>query len=400
MNRSAPTPLDGLFATLVGIGLARFAYTPLLPALVEGGWFSGGEAAYLGAANLAGYLLGALTAHRLGRHLGIGRVVPAAFALTVASFIACAFPAPFGWFLGWRLVSGVTGAVLIVLGVSSVLGSVETERRGRAGGVVFTGIGTGILFAATVVPTLSEWSLTGTWLVLALLALLPTLYTFRHWHLQTASGSAEQGAARAPVPRALWLVLTAYALYAAGFVPHTVFWSDYIARGLGLGMRVAGYQWALFGIGAVAGPWLAAVAAARLGFGRSLPVALVVMTVGVALPLVSTSVAALAISSLSVGALVPAMVTLTAGRVAELAPAGTHARAWGWATAAFAAAQASTGQLMSVAYEAGAGYRVLFMVAAAALAVGAVLVLPVRRAEPETDPDMAVQSPAMGREHD
>ena len=52
----------GLCATLVGIGLARFAYTPLLPALIEGGWFSPPDAAYLAAANLVGYLVGAIGA--------------------------------------------------------------------------------------------------------------------------------------------------------------------------------------------------------------------------------------------------------------------------------------------------------------------------------------------------
>ena len=39
-------------ACLVGIGLARFAYTPLIPALIAAEWFSPAQAAYLGAANL------------------------------------------------------------------------------------------------------------------------------------------------------------------------------------------------------------------------------------------------------------------------------------------------------------------------------------------------------------
>jgi Uncharacterised MFS-type transporter YbfB len=30
----------GLCATLVGIGLARFAYTPLIPALIAANWFT------------------------------------------------------------------------------------------------------------------------------------------------------------------------------------------------------------------------------------------------------------------------------------------------------------------------------------------------------------------------
>ena len=64
MNGQQPGPWRGaiaaLCALLVGIGLARFAYTPLLPALVDGNWFSTSQAAYLGAANLAGYLAGAV----------------------------------------------------------------------------------------------------------------------------------------------------------------------------------------------------------------------------------------------------------------------------------------------------------------------------------------------------
>jgi hypothetical protein len=49
-----------LSANLVGIGIARFGYTPLIPALIAAGWFNPSAAVYLGAANLAGYLGGAL----------------------------------------------------------------------------------------------------------------------------------------------------------------------------------------------------------------------------------------------------------------------------------------------------------------------------------------------------
>ena len=41
-------------ATLLGVGLGRFAYTPLIPALIAAHWFTPGAAAYLGAANLVG----------------------------------------------------------------------------------------------------------------------------------------------------------------------------------------------------------------------------------------------------------------------------------------------------------------------------------------------------------
>lgn len=48
-SRGGPRPgratAAGLCATLVGIGLARFAYTPLLPALIAEGWFPSSQAA-------------------------------------------------------------------------------------------------------------------------------------------------------------------------------------------------------------------------------------------------------------------------------------------------------------------------------------------------------------------
>ena len=44
--------MTGIMATLAGIGIARFAYTPLLPAIIQEGWFTASQGAYLGAANL------------------------------------------------------------------------------------------------------------------------------------------------------------------------------------------------------------------------------------------------------------------------------------------------------------------------------------------------------------
>src|ERR1700682_2957443 len=67
----------GLCASLVGLGLARFAYTPLIPALIAAKWFSPADAVYLGAANLAGYLAGALVARQLGARLGSVRTLRA-----------------------------------------------------------------------------------------------------------------------------------------------------------------------------------------------------------------------------------------------------------------------------------------------------------------------------------
>jgi MFS family permease len=92
----------GLCASLVGLGLARFAYTPLIPALIAAKWFSPAEAVYLGAANLAGYLAGALIARELGARLGSVRTLRAMMVLAALSCFACSAPVSFVWFFGWR----------------------------------------------------------------------------------------------------------------------------------------------------------------------------------------------------------------------------------------------------------------------------------------------------------
>src|SRR5947208_13766291 len=90
--------LSGTCASLVGIGLARFAYTPLLPAIIDAHWFSPSSSTYLGAANLAGYLGGALLARPLALRIPTPIVLRGMMLLATAAFFACAFRSPFAWF--------------------------------------------------------------------------------------------------------------------------------------------------------------------------------------------------------------------------------------------------------------------------------------------------------------
>ncbi len=159
-DRTVPTwrraTLAGLSAILVGIGLARFAYTPLLPALIQAGWFAASPAAYLGAANLAGYLAGALLARRLADRLAAAALLRGMMLLAVAAFVACAFPLSFLWYFVWRFASGFAGGALMVLAAPTVLPLVSAARRGLAGGVIFTGVGLGIIASGTLVPLLLQ----------------------------------------------------------------------------------------------------------------------------------------------------------------------------------------------------------------------------------------------------
>src|ERR1700742_3544217 len=75
-------------ASLVGIGLARFAYTPLLPAIIDAHWFVPSAAAYLGAANLAGYLAGALLGRPMAARIPGPMLLRGLMLLATAGFFA------------------------------------------------------------------------------------------------------------------------------------------------------------------------------------------------------------------------------------------------------------------------------------------------------------------------
>ena len=65
--------------------------------------------------------------------------------LATAAFFACAWPVDFLWFFVWRFASGVAGGALMVLAAPSVLPPCAGARRGLAGGVIFMGVGAGVV---------------------------------------------------------------------------------------------------------------------------------------------------------------------------------------------------------------------------------------------------------------
>jgi MFS family permease len=128
-STSALPIFAGLCASLVGIGLARFAYTPLIPSLIQAQWFSANDVVYLGAANLVGYLIGALLGRPLARQLGNKNALRLMMLLVTAAFFACAFPLSVSWFFGWRLLSGIAGGAIMVLVAATVLPHVPASAK-------------------------------------------------------------------------------------------------------------------------------------------------------------------------------------------------------------------------------------------------------------------------------
>jgi predicted MFS family arabinose efflux permease len=352
----------GFCAILVGIGLARFAYTPLIPAIIDAQWFSAADAAYLGAANLAGYLAGAVLARWAAERFGVGTVLRALMLLATAAFFACSTPLSYAWFFAWRFAAGLAGGMLMVLAAPAVLPHVPHHRRGLAGGLILTSVGAGIAASGTLVPLLLDFGLAATWCSLGLLAAIATLIAWNGW----PSGEVARAAPAPALPRArptlpLAALYLEYALTALGQVPHMVFLVDFVARGLGRGIDSGAQDWVLFGIGALAGPTLFGHAGDRIGFRLALRLGFLIQAASVGMLASTSEPWLIALSSLVVGAAIPGNVSLVLGRVHELAPPGPGQRAaWGIATTAFALGQAVAAYGYSFIFARTGDYALLF----------------------------------------
>ncbi|WP_144139826.1 YbfB/YjiJ family MFS transporter [Paraburkholderia sp. BCC1884] len=367
--------LAGLCGSLVAIGLARFAYTPLIPSLIQAHWFTSSQAVTLGAANFAGYLAGALIGRPLAAALSNRTALRILMTVVTAAFFACAFPLSIGWFFTWRLLSGISGGAIMVLVATSILPHIPAARRGFVSGMIFLGLGLGIAASGTLIPQLLHYGLQTTWIGLGVVALVLTVVSWFGWPssnppVPLVPAGEHPGARHHGLT--LRVLYAQYAANALGIVPAMVLLVDYVARGLGQGAAIGAHYWVLYGLAAILGPVICANVAHRIGFGKAYRVALFLQATAVALLALSGNAWALATATVILGVFTVGIVPLVLGRIHELMPHDhTEQRAaWSRATTAFALFQALGGYGYSYLFSHSHNdYALIFTCGASALVV-------------------------------
>ncbi|TXI04636.1 MAG: YbfB/YjiJ family MFS transporter [Rhizobium sp.] len=382
--------IAGLSGSFVAIGLARFAYTPLLPSLIEQHWFTASDAVTLGAANFAGYLAGALLGRPVAASISNRSSLRLFMAIATLAFFACAFPLSATWFFVWRFLSGLAGGAIMVLVATTILPHIPARRTGFASGMIFLGLGLGIAASGTVVPELLLIGLKEAWIGLGVLSLLLTAVSWFGWpdtepHTASASKQARpHGSARMP----LLVLYSQYAANALGLVPTMILLVDYIVRGLNGSAQLGAAYWILYGLAAVAGPVLCGFAADRIGFRSSYRVALLLQGIAGFLLATSSNTVALVVATAILGVFTPGIVPLVLGRTQDIVRHDHLAQrqAWSHATTAFALFQALGGYGYSYLFaHSGQDYTLVFAVGAVAVTLALLLDLIVPRPASEQE---------------
>jgi MFS family permease len=353
---------------VVGIGIGRFAFTPILPLMTEQTVLTPVGGAQIATVNYLGYLAGALLGIIFPRLVGFRAGFRTAAVVTVATLAAMPLTDSVWVWAALRGVCGVASAAVFMTAAASLLFHLRGEAA-RWAGWGYAGVGAGIVLSGLAVAATGRglgWA--AAWEATAVLAAAGAAVA---WNLapepppdrlpRSRPGDVPAGpVARDPAAGRFAALVVSYTLEGTGYVIAGTFLvaavdqtsPDWVGPG----------AWTL--VGATAAPscavwtWLAGRAPGH----RLLAGALAIQAVGIALPALFGGAVAAFVSAVLFGSTFMGAVALTmaAGRAFGIT------RAVAVLTAGYALGQV-IGPLV-VAATVTAGYR-------PALAVGAAVVL-------------------------
>jgi MFS family permease len=168
----------GFLIIFACIGLARYAYTMLLPSMQAGLGLSYDRMGYIGTGNFSGYLLSVILAPRLIRRLRPRAVITGGLTLITLSMFCISASQGFFIPLALYFLVGMGTGFANIPTMALISHWFRSDQRGKAAGLMIGGNGAAIVLAGVLVPLLnrsfgpSGWR--AGWLLLAVIALLVT----------------------------------------------------------------------------------------------------------------------------------------------------------------------------------------------------------------------------------
>jgi MFS family permease len=262
------------------LGLARFGYTSILPAMQEALHLTNTQTGALQSWNLLGYMLTVAGAGMLAARFG-PRIVISVALLIVASAMALTglFPT-FGGACVGRFLAGVGGAGSNMPAMALLSAWFGARRRGMAAGVGATGSSLGLMVTGPLVPAILQhsgetgWRLS--WYVLATLTLL--VFAFAATWLRdhpseknlraVGESETERNAGSPPARNAsvnwgavyrsglLWKLAVIYFGFGFSYIIYSTFFVRYLTGEAGFSRTAAGALWFQIGVASIVSGFL------------------------------------------------------------------------------------------------------------------------------------------------
>lgn len=280
------------------MGIGRFAFTPLLPMMQADAGMSIAQGGWLASANYAGYLAGALwaAAHAVRAEVAIRAGLAAIAAATLAMGLADGFVA---W-VALRAIAGIASAWVLIHVSSWSLARLAPLRRPMLNGLVYSGVGAGIMATGLLCVALMALGARAAtaWMILGLASAATAALLWRRFGAAPRSGAAGHAPTRW-TPDALLLV-ACYGAFGFGYIIPATFLPA-MARDIIADPALFGWAWPAFGAAAFASTPVVARLLGRMDLRRAWAICHFVMAVGVAAPLALAGLPGILLASACVG---------------------------------------------------------------------------------------------------
>jgi len=289
-NNNAAILLAGILALVVGVGVARFAFTSLLPFMLSD-FLTLTYAGILASFNFAGYLAGAIFSvfikdiNTKVKYFRIGMV------LSVGTTLVLAISTDETLWLISRVIAGFGSAMLLIVGTAIVMVKLNFEDKTKAMGIHFSGIGIAILVSDLISQyVLQSGTWNDAWLVLSIFAFIISFYSV---YILSFDKEVKQKAVKHKLSKSIFstyvvLLILAYFTEGIGFVVQGTFLPDIINSLEGL----EGYGslgWLLVGVAGIPSSIIWMRLAHNYGSINIIIVAMAIQLVGIIIPALSNN---------------------------------------------------------------------------------------------------------------
>lgn len=291
-NSNVAILLAGIIALIIGVGVARFVFTSLLPPMLED-YLTISFAGVLASINYVGYLAGSIFAvfikdinakvkfFRLGMFLAV--LTTLMLGVTTSETM---------WIIS-RVLAGFGAAMALVVGSAIVMNKLNIQNKTKAMGIHFSGIGFSILVSDLIVRIVFHFNGTWqfAWVVLALFAFVLSFYSM---YILSYDKEVKQNSVKHHIDKSLFspfviILIMAYFCEGVGMVVQGTFLPDIINSLKGL-EGFGSFTWTLVGLAGIPSCIVWMMLAHRYGSVNIIILAMFLQVIGIMISALTNNV--------------------------------------------------------------------------------------------------------------
>jgi len=362
----------GLFSLVLTLGVARFAYTPLLPVMLKETFLTDSLGGWLATVNYMGYMLGALIAASISDLQLKDKLYRWGLVVAILSTIGMALAENYLLWSIMRFLAGLSSAAGLLIGSGLILNWLLKHGHRPELGIHFGGLGLGIAVSAGVAMLMVDhlnWA--QQWEVFALVGLILAIPAWLWVPKPDGTLLTTQGNALVDNPPLnSWMRLLFIAYFCAGFgyVITATFLVTIIEQQPNLQGK-GNLVWLITGLAATPACFIWDRIARRLNTLKALMLAYGLNILGIIIPVFNSTLPGVMVSGFLFGATFIGIVSLMLTMVGKFFPT-KPAKPMGKLTLSYGVAQIIAPALSGMLAESTGNYNMPLLLAAVIMLVG------------------------------